>query len=49
MKYDAHEKIERYKVRLVAKRYTQTYEIDFKETFFPVAKLFFFRVHCLLQ
>jgi Reverse transcriptase (RNA-dependent DNA polymerase) len=39
IKYNVEGKIERYKTRLVAKGYTQTYEIDFQETFSPVAKL----------
>ena len=33
VKYDVTGKIERYKARLVAKGYTQTYGIDFQETF----------------
>ena len=39
LKYDINGVIERYKVRLVAKGYTQTYGIDFHETFSHVAKL----------
>ena len=38
--------IERYKTRLVAKGFTQEYEIDYEETFTPVARISF--VHALL-
>ena len=35
--------IERYKTRLIAKRYAQQYGIDYEETFAPVARITFIR------
>ena len=44
VKCKADGSVERYKVRLVAKRFTQTLGIDYQETFAPVAKMNSIRV-----
>ena len=39
MKYRSDRSLKRYKGRLVAKKYTQTYGVDYLEIFAPVAKM----------
>lgn len=39
LKNNSDGSVNRYKVRMVAKGYTQTYDIDYDETFAPVAKI----------
>lgn len=39
IKYKSNGEIERFNVRLVAKRYNQKEGIDFNETFFPMVKI----------
>ena len=44
VKYKADGSLERYKARLVAKGYTQTYGVDYQETFAPVTKMNIVRI-----
>ena len=44
VKFKGDGSLERYKARLVAKGYTHTYEVDYQETFAPVAKMNIVRI-----
>ena len=44
MKHKANGTVDRYKVRLVARGFTQTYGINYVETFSPIARLNSIRV-----
>jgi hypothetical protein len=45
VKYKADGGIERFKAQLMAKGYSQTYGIDYAETFAPMAKINIVRIH----
>jgi len=46
IKQGANGEVERYKARLVARGFIQTYGVDYNETFVPVAK--FISIRCIL-
>ena len=49
IKHKSNGTVERYKAHLVAKGFTQTYGIDYQETFAPIAKLNTYKSSCHCQ
>ena len=49
VKFNAYGSISKNKTRLVAKGFTQTYRVDYQETFTPVPKLNIVRVLSLVS
>jgi hypothetical protein len=47
IKQDANGDVEHYKARLLVRGFTQTFKVDYNETFAPVAK--FTSIHCILE
>jgi hypothetical protein len=45
IKHGVHGEVERYKVRLVARGFTQTFGVDYNETFAPIVK--FVSIRCI--
>jgi len=46
IKHGVHGEVECYKAKLVARGFTQTFGVDYNETFAPIAK--FVSIHCIL-
>ncbi len=44
VKHNAYGSMSKYKIRLVAKGYAQTYGIDYEETYSPITKMTIVRV-----
>lgn len=49
VKYRSNGTLDRYKARLMEKKYTQSYAIDYEETFVPVAKMNTIRIILSLE
>ena len=49
IKHKSNGTVKRYKARFVVKSFTQTYGIDYQETFAPIAKLNTYESSCYCQ